>query len=169
MSAQKRTTAAGPSESTRVVSSRVRVDLAALDALTTADVAVFCFTDARPLAGAAGFLDWRLCGALSQALVDQAFLGEEGEAMLLPCRGRLKVRRVFAFGLGPSENASVSTFMTACRTARDVLGRAGASAPVLLAPALRRRSDVEDTFVKAAASVFGEDVTVLAQAERLSP
>ena len=53
---------------------RVRADLL---------VAPF-FAGERPLRGAAGRLDWRLCGHLSEMLRRNAFDGAEGDLILVP-------------------------------------------------------------------------------------
>ena len=59
-------------------------DLSGLDELDTESIALFCWSDVRPLSGAAGFLDWRLCGALSRTLVNEQFVGDLNESMLMP-------------------------------------------------------------------------------------
>ena len=53
--------------------------LDSLDALTGIE-AVCCFVveDERPLSGAPGFLDWRLCGSLSRILHEGRFVGAAG-------------------------------------------------------------------------------------------
>jgi hypothetical protein len=78
--------------------------LAALDALTGLD-ALCCFVteDDRPLSGATGYLDWRLCGALSKVLVSGFFVGAVGDRLLMPTEGRVPAQKVFAVGLGPSQ------------------------------------------------------------------
>ena len=58
------------------------------------------FVGDRPLKGAAGQVDWRLCGLFSSALQDQHLSGEFGEAVLAPSFGRLRAPRVLLLGLG---------------------------------------------------------------------
>ncbi len=58
------------------------------------------FADERPLRGAAGRVDWRLCGLISQQLEAGSLRGEPGEAVLLACFGRLGAPHVLALGLG---------------------------------------------------------------------
>jgi hypothetical protein len=125
-----------------------RVDLAALDRLDAEAVAVFCFSDVRPLAGAAGFLDWRMCGSLSSALERRHFEGLANESMLVPCRGRLRVKRVFVFGLGEEAALDTSALAETCRRASATMQKAGVQRLVFLAPAARRKGDVERSFVK---------------------
>lgn len=77
--------------------------LHAVDTLDDLD-AVVCLIpeDQRPLQGGNGFVDWRLCGALSRALSDGFFSGAPGEKLLMPSEGRIAPPRVFAVGLGAS-------------------------------------------------------------------
>jgi hypothetical protein len=131
------------------VGALTRVDLAALDRLEAEAVALFCFSDVRPLAGAAGFLDWRLCGSLSHTLERLLFAGGRDEVMLIPCRGRLKVKRVFVFGLGPVAQANAQVMREAARHALATLQRGGVKRVVFAAPAVKRHPEVERTFVQA--------------------
>lgn len=58
------------------------------------------FLDERPLRGAAGRADWRLCGAVSDLIVLGRLRGKLGEALLVPSYGRLGAERVLLLGLG---------------------------------------------------------------------
>src|SRR5262249_48703813 len=60
------------------------------------------FADERPLRGAAGLCDWRLCGRLSR-LLRSRLKGEFGETTLYPPGVRLPFQRLLLFGLGPQE------------------------------------------------------------------
>lgn len=73
---------------------RVEVDL----------VAAGFFADERPLRGAAGMADWRLCGLISELLGKGRLRGELGEAILVPTGGRLRAPRVLFLGLGQSDD-----------------------------------------------------------------
>lgn len=107
--------------------------LAAFDTLRSDTLAVFWPLGARPLAGAAGYLDWRMCGALSRAMEGGVFTGEPGEVMLIPTEGRLGKRRVFVFGVAASQ-ASADPWDATCRAACDVLLKAGARVVSVVAP-----------------------------------
>lgn len=72
--------------------------LAALDALDVDALAV-PVGDSRPLVGLAAYVDWRLCGAISRPIRSGLFDPMAGEALLSPSGGRLRVPRVFCFGL----------------------------------------------------------------------
>lgn len=66
-----------------------------------ADLAVAgFFLDERPLRGAAGRADWRLCGAITELVGRGRLRGKVGEATLVPSMGRLAAERVLLLGLG---------------------------------------------------------------------
>lgn len=66
------------------------------------DIAVVTFfSDERPLRGAAGRADWRLCGAVSRLIQRGRISGAWGEAALIPSTGGLRSRWVLMLGLGP--------------------------------------------------------------------
>jgi hypothetical protein len=70
---------------------RVRADL----------LAVPVFSDERPLRGAAGRADWRLCGSLSRLVAECRLAGCPGEAVLASSFGGLAAPLVLALGVGP--------------------------------------------------------------------
>ena len=43
------------------------------------------FREERPLRGAAGLADWRLCGRLSRLIKLGRLRGDNGESLLMPC------------------------------------------------------------------------------------
>jgi hypothetical protein len=66
------------------------------------------FADERPLHGAAGLCDWRLCGRLSRLVSAtrggrHRVEGRFGEITLYPSGARLPFQRLVLFGLGPQE------------------------------------------------------------------
>ena len=74
---------------------------AALDKLGTETLLLFIHPDRRPLAGAAALVDWRLCGALSQALMDGGLTGKVGEQLMMPTHHRVGSTRLILRGAGP--------------------------------------------------------------------
>ncbi|HVJ91183.1 MAG TPA: M17 family peptidase N-terminal domain-containing protein [Labilithrix sp.] len=81
-----------------------------LDEVSAEIVACGIYRDARPLAGLAGLLDWRLAGRLSR-LTKQGFLrGEVGELLAMPVRPRLPFDKLIVAGLGPRGAFGDSTF-----------------------------------------------------------
>lgn len=76
-------------------------------------LAVHIWEDVRPLRGAAGLLDWRLCGKLSGLIQSGRLTGVEGEQLLLPTAGRLPWRVAMVMGLGPRVGFSGARFRAA--------------------------------------------------------
>ncbi|MCH2172360.1 hypothetical protein MK489_16390 [Myxococcota bacterium] len=65
---------------------------------------VFYFLHDRPLRGAAGRADWRLCGRLSDLLRNGRMLGGRGQGTLLTARAGVEAGRLMALGLGERES-----------------------------------------------------------------
>jgi hypothetical protein len=105
------------------------LSLAVLDALEVDSIAAFVGPE-RPLQGLAGLLDWRLCGAVSRAILEGTFTPERGEVLLLPSGGRLPTPRIFCFGLAGDASSAELVARRAC----DVLARAGARSVALALP-----------------------------------
>lgn len=78
----------------------VPLDLSRIDGLRFEAIALSCFEDERPLRGAAGLCDWRLCGRLTKLLVRGWITGAQGEVTLVPVRPRLPFDKLLLFGLG---------------------------------------------------------------------
>ncbi len=79
------------------------------------------FAGERPLRGAPGRVDWRLCGLLSEQMLAGAIRGEPEESVLVLSSGRLKSPRVLLIGL-PARARLGASDLAAC--ARDCLARA---------------------------------------------
>lgn len=78
-------------------------------------LSVGLWSDVRPLRGACGLLDWRMCGKLSSLLVAGKVGGADGEQTLLPSGGRLAWRLILAAGLGRRADFSEKRFRAAVR------------------------------------------------------
>jgi hypothetical protein len=109
----------------------VRIEVAelglqALDALRTDAIAVFVGPE-RPLQGLAGFVDWRLCGAISRAIRGGSYVPEAGESLLLPTGGRLAAPRLFCFGLMSEVPLAGTALAAACERACAAMERAGST------------------------------------------
>jgi hypothetical protein len=76
------------------------------------------FSDERPLRGAAGLCDFRLCGRISRLLKSNRIAGELGEVTLYPPGPRLPFERLLLFGLG---SQAMFDEAIARRGARNVL------------------------------------------------
>jgi hypothetical protein len=83
------------------------------------------FREERPLRGAAGLADWRLCGRLSRLIKLGRVRGDSGESLLMPCGRRLPFRRILLFGLGPSRPFDDAVYRGHVRRIRDVMKKAG--------------------------------------------
>lgn len=99
-------------------------DLSRWDEAQHEALALTFFADERPLRGAAGLADWRLCGRLSRLLRAERLGGAEGEALMLPPGRRLPFPRLLLLGLGPSERFDERAYRDHVRRVRDVLDRA---------------------------------------------
>ncbi|HUS27701.1 MAG TPA: M17 family peptidase N-terminal domain-containing protein [Kofleriaceae bacterium] len=82
------------------------LDLARWDEAARDCLVLPVFRDDRPLRGAAGLADWRLCGRLSRLLKSEKATADAGETMLLPPGRRLRFKRVLWFGLGDAKGYS---------------------------------------------------------------
>ncbi|MBC7792585.1 MAG: peptidase M17 [Clostridia bacterium] len=128
-----------------------------LDAWMGDAIGLFIFSDVKPLAGVAGFVDWRACGALSRTLEGHNFEGARGESMLLSAKMRSSYRRLFVFGLGSTSDVDAGIMRNECRKAVQAMKDAGVVEISLAAPASRSKKDLEKEFVRAAATaIFSE-------------
>jgi hypothetical protein len=83
-----------------------------------AEVAVATFFESdRPLRGAAGRADWRLCGLLSALLEQGRLAGSPSDALLVPTGGRLRSPLLLAVGLGSSQGFGAGQVSAAARAA----------------------------------------------------
>lgn len=98
------------------------------------------FVDERPLRGATGLADWRLCGALSRCIVEGRARGESGEVVLLPANRKLPFPKVFLFGLGASRSFSELRYRDAVRRTWNVARRVGAKSFAIAPPGRSREA-----------------------------
>lgn len=145
----------------RKVSRVVAGNLDGLDSWGGDALGIFLFSDVRPLAGVAGFIDWRACGALSRTVEGSVFKCERGESMLLPTLMRAAFRRLFVFGLGPAAECDAGIFRNELRKASRAMKDAGVAEIALGAPASRKQKGIELEFAKAAATAISNDLQVL--------
>lgn len=91
-------------------------DLRRLDPLRCDVLALSFFRTERPLRGAAGLVDWRLCGRLSRLQAAGRLTGEPGEITLLPPRPRLPFDKLLLLGLGAPESFDEAAYAQALRS-----------------------------------------------------
>ena len=101
------------------------LDLARWDEAARDCLVLPVFRDDRPLRGAAGLADWRLCGRLSRLLKANKATADAGETMLLPPGRRLRFKRVLWFGLGDAKGYSDDRFRKDLAWILDVVTKAG--------------------------------------------
>lgn len=110
------------------------LDLARWDEAARDTLVLPVFKDDRPLRGAAGLADWRLCGRLSRLLKSNRATADAGETMLLPPGRRLKFSRVIWFGLGDAKGYTDDRFRQDLKWILEVVSKAGSKDWALQAP-----------------------------------
>jgi hypothetical protein len=110
------------------------LDLARWDETARDTLVLPVFKDDRPLRGAAGLADWRLCGKLSRLLKSSRATADAGETMMLPPGRRLKFKRVMWFGLGDAKGYTDDRFRKDLTWIREVVTSAGATDWAVQAP-----------------------------------
>jgi hypothetical protein len=101
------------------------LDLARWDEVARDCLVLPVFKDDRPLRGAAGLADWRMCGRLSRLLKDGKANAEQGEAMMLPPGRRLPFARILWFGVGDAKGYSDERFHIDLDWIMTVVSKAG--------------------------------------------
>jgi hypothetical protein len=94
--------------------------LDAFDALSAESLCLFVASDERPLTGLAGLADWRLSGRLSRMLRAGLLTGAEGEALLTQPGPRLAFKKLFLFGVGPTDQSEEKLTATVLEALRKI-------------------------------------------------
>ncbi|MBX3160354.1 MAG: hypothetical protein KF773_30600 [Deltaproteobacteria bacterium] len=110
------------------------LDLARWDEASRDCLVLPVFKDDRPLRGAAGLADWRLCGKLSRLVTANRASAESGETLMLPPGRRLRFSRLLWFGLGDAKAYNDERFRKDLAWILGVVRRAGIAEWVLQAP-----------------------------------
>jgi hypothetical protein len=123
------------------------------------------FSDERPLRGVLGLIDWRLCGFVSRTILAGHVHGQRGETVLIPLRPRLRMDKLFLFGLGPEPDFN-ETLLDAATERMLLVGRRArvrAMALVLPGRSTGRVSAVAamESFVRATAERHDQDEVIL--------
>ncbi len=112
----------------------IEVDPRPIERVAAELAVVSHFESDRPLRGAAGRADWRLCGLLSELIGAQRLAGRRGEVALTPTYGRMKSDRVLLLGLGSRDDFDAAQLQAATQAmVRRVLAL-GAASMALPAP-----------------------------------
>jgi hypothetical protein len=109
-------------------------DLAKWDEAQRDTLLLPIFEDERPLRGAAGLADWRLCGRLSRLVKGNRATAEAGETLLLPPGRRLRFSRILWFGLGDAKGYTDERFRHDLAWILEVVTAAGVADWALQAP-----------------------------------
>jgi hypothetical protein len=81
----------------------IAIESSTIERTGAAVVGVPLFEDERPLRGSAGRADWRLCGKLSNLVVEGEISGAPGEAALVATFGGLRTPLLLVIGAGRRE------------------------------------------------------------------
>ncbi len=143
----------------------VPADLRKLDELGREALLLPVFLDERPLRGALGLVDWRLCGRISELLRGGRFSGKAGEKLLLPVRRRLSVEKLFLFGTGVRADFGDAAFDSSVGQMLETLRRAKVRSSVCALPG-RSTGEIEagpamTRFLRLAAQQSGHDEITL--------
>jgi hypothetical protein len=95
----------------------VKVTLQNIKKLETEALIVGFYEDVRPLKGAAGELDWLLCGALSSLILTKKLRGSLGDVALVTSQGKVPAQKIFLVGMGTRAGLTLATLKSAARTA----------------------------------------------------
>lgn len=92
----------------------VSASMESLDGLQAELIVLPFFADERPLRGAAGLIDWRLCGVLSRKLMAGYLDGNFGEKGMVAAPAKLKAEGLLLVGLGPIASFDLEVAEQAC-------------------------------------------------------
>ncbi len=113
---------------------RILVDAEPLERIEVDAAVAGFFESDRPLRGAAGRADWRLCGMLSELVVGGHMSGGPGDAVLMPTSGRLRAPRLLVLGLGDAARFGAPEIAAASRDAVRRLLELGISSAAMGIP-----------------------------------
>ncbi len=105
----------------------ITLDLAKWEEAARDALVLPVFRDDRPLRGAAGLVDWRLCGRLSRLMRAGKASGSGGETLLLPASRRLRFTRILWFGLGEAKGYNEDRARKDLKWIAEVTAAAGVS------------------------------------------
>lgn len=101
------------------------LELSALDRLDTEALVLMPCREDRPLVGAAGWCDWRLCGRLSRLIEEGWYQPRRHEALLTDSAGRIGPPRVLLLGQGSRSALDATALRRSAQHLAEVIRRAG--------------------------------------------
>ena len=96
---------------------RIELDTRGVERVPAELAVVGAFIEDRPLRGPAGRADWRLCGLLTDLVINEQISTSLGEASLVGSSGRLAAPALLVVGLGERAAFDAARFEAATRTA----------------------------------------------------
>lgn len=143
-------------------------DSKSLDILHSEAILLPFFSDERPLTGALGLIDWRMCGFVSRLIQKGVVQGRLGETVLVPLQPRFASHKLFLFGLGPRDSFDPGLQQSVIERMLDVGTRARVRAMALGLPGRSTQSVTAvaamESFVRATAQRREPDEVVLIEA-----
>lgn len=109
-------------------------ELKQIDALRCEALALPLFSDERPLRGALGLVDWRMCGFVSRLRGAGRLQGAWQETVLIPARPKLTMDKLFLFGVGASAELDATRVRAAVDHMLDTLAKARVRTTALALP-----------------------------------
>lgn len=147
----------------------VSVSLESLDELQAEILVLPYFSDERPLRGAAGLVDWRLCGALSRKLMAGYLDGHFGDKALIAAPAKLRVESLLLIGLGNSDDFGTDEAAQACGWIAEALSHGDLSTVALALPGrsmnLIGALEVMQIWLAASPHTEIEEITVIERTE----
>ena len=148
----------------------VSASLDGLDALQAEILVLPFFSQERPLRGAAGLIDWRLCGALSRKLMAGYLEGRFGEKALIASPGKIRAKDLLVVGLGSSDDFDIDTAGQACAVIVEALMQGSFSTAAIALPGrsmdLITSLDAMQTWLTKAPAQSGiEEISIVEKAQ----
>ncbi len=75
-----------------------------IDKVPSDTLVLSVFKDERPLKGANGLVDWRLCGKISRLIMDKTITCDYKEVTLIMSSKKMMAPRILVVGLGESKD-----------------------------------------------------------------
>jgi hypothetical protein len=147
----------------------VAPQLELLDDINCEALAIPFFIEERPLQGAFGLVDWRMCGLISRMIVRKRIDGSFKECILIPGRPRISVEKLFLIGLGHEDAFDESVLETISEYMLQTLAAVGVRTSAMVLPG-RATDRIEperaiEVFLQVAAAHEEHDVVIVVEPE----
>lgn len=96
-----------------------------IDKMLSGTLVLTVFKDEKPLKGANGLVDWRLCGKLSKLVMDKKITGEYKENTLIISQKSMIAPRILVVGLGEGKDFNESRLEEVSLYIADTLKNVG--------------------------------------------